>query len=99
LLSTSSESEHVPQSKLDHSVAVAAKNLAGVGIREAAIARVRYAHSGRRGCAQIEMIEGVEEIAAKLHTVRLTDSKRFLQPDVPVPVTGAVNHIPLRVAP
>jgi len=73
--SHNNESEHVPQPQLDHPVATAAEDLARVRVCKSAIPRVRYARSGRRGSAQVEMVEGVEKVGAKLHPVRLPDGE------------------------
>ena len=45
------------------------------------------------------MIESVQKIGANLQAVLFGNRDELLHPDIPVPGAGAINRIPLGVAP
>src|SRR5258708_7944350 len=72
------ESELVLQAQLDNPAAAAAEDFARVRVRQAAVPCIGNC-SRRR--AQVEMVEGVQKIGAKLQAVPFRYRDYLLQPD------------------
>src|SRR5690242_3328554 len=91
-----SPSEHVFQADLNDAAATAAEDSARICVGQTAVPSVG---DGSGGSAQVEMIEGIQEIGAKLHAVFFGNREVFLHADIPVPRSGTVNAVPLRITP
>src|SRR5258708_5237172 len=75
-------SELILHAQLDHSIAAATEDFARVRIRQAPITSVRN-RSRRR--AEVEMVERVQKIGAKLYSMPLGDGYGLLHSNIPVP--------------
>src|SRR5262245_5310852 len=89
-------SEMVLHTQLNDAAAAAAKDPARVRIGQATIAGVG---DRSRRSAQVEVVERIEKIGANLYAMAFRDRNGFLDSDIPVPGTRAIDGIPLGVAP
>src|SRR5579859_3360222 len=81
------------EAELNDPTPAAAQNLAGIGERVAAVTRVG---DGGVRIAQVEMVEGVQEVASECQLHSFPHAEALHGAHVPVPVTRAEDHVARR---